>query len=102
MPPPKHPADQAEATDSVSGFLVVVDRFPFGHAGAPISTSGMHQEGTANDSGPEALGDTIWSPFRSQCDWEIAHWAKMCGPSSTALVEFLVIAEVCQQLQYLL
>ncbi|KAI9442877.1 hypothetical protein BJY52DRAFT_1206753 [Lactarius psammicola] len=43
-------------------------------------------------------GDLIWAPFRSQCDWEIAHWAKMRGPTSTAVMELLAIPEVVDRL----
>ncbi|KAM6491529.1 hypothetical protein JOM56_012921, partial [Amanita muscaria] len=32
-----------------------------------------------------------FAPFKSQLDWEVAKWAKLRGPSSTALTEFLAI-----------
>ncbi|KAH9962900.1 hypothetical protein BC827DRAFT_1129682 [Russula dissimulans] len=35
------------------------------------------------------FGDSVWAPFRSECDWEVASWAKMEGPSSSAVVEAL-------------
>ena len=101
-PPPESSADRAEATNPQPTCSVVVDQFPFGDAGTPISTSSAHQEGAMNGCRRKALDDTIWFPFRSQCDWEIACWAKMRGPSSTALAELLAIPEVCRQLQYLL
>ncbi|KAI9429943.1 hypothetical protein BJY52DRAFT_1093078, partial [Lactarius psammicola] len=31
-------------------------------------------------------------PFRSQCDWEIARWAKMRGPTSSAVVDRLQLS----------
>lgn len=37
-----------------------------------------------------------WAPFSSRVDWEIARWAKLRGPSSTALSELLGIDGVCQ------
>ena len=33
----------------------------------------------------------IWFPFSSKLDWEIARWAKLRGPSSTAFSELLAI-----------
>lgn len=35
--------------------------------------------------------NNIWAPFTSQIDWEIAQWAKLRGPGSTALTELLNI-----------
>ncbi|KIL54913.1 hypothetical protein M378DRAFT_91716, partial [Amanita muscaria Koide BX008] len=32
-----------------------------------------------------------FAPFKSQLDWEVAKWAKLRGPSSTALTELLAI-----------
>ncbi|KAF8824578.1 hypothetical protein HHX47_DHR8000471 [Lentinula edodes] len=32
-----------------------------------------------------------WAPFQSRTDWEVARWAKMRGPSSTAFSELLEI-----------
>ncbi|KAF8264339.1 hypothetical protein EI94DRAFT_1805975 [Lactarius quietus] len=42
---------------------------------------------------------SIWSPFRSQCDWELTHWAKMRGPTSSAMEELLAIPEVIEKLR---
>ncbi|KAN0139715.1 hypothetical protein V8E53_002377, partial [Lactarius tabidus] len=36
--------------------------------------------------------------FNSQCDWEIACWAKMCRPMSSAMEELLAIPEVVNKL----
>ncbi|KAH9169618.1 hypothetical protein EDB89DRAFT_1908390 [Lactarius sanguifluus] len=41
---------------------------------------------------------SIWAPFHSQCDWEIALWAKTRGPTSSALTELLRIPEVSDRL----
>jgi hypothetical protein len=32
-----------------------------------------------------------WAPFSSRMEWEVARWAKLRGPSSTALSELLHI-----------
>ena len=49
-----------------------------------------------NDAYQTRLADenNIWSPFSSQIDWEIARWAELRGPSSTALTELLAIQGV--------
>ncbi|KAI9440325.1 hypothetical protein H4582DRAFT_1796975, partial [Lactarius indigo] len=39
-----------------------------------------------------------WAPFRTQCDWEIARWAKLRGPSSSAVADLLAIPEVTDKL----
>lgn len=38
--------------------------------------------------------DNPFSPFSSQIEWEIAHWAKTQGPSSTAFTELMSIEGV--------
>ncbi|KAL0957479.1 hypothetical protein HGRIS_001272 [Hohenbuehelia grisea] len=40
----------------------------------------------------------MYAPFASQIDWEIARWAKLRGPGSTALTELLKIPEVPERL----
>ncbi|KAN0134256.1 hypothetical protein V8E53_008028 [Lactarius tabidus] len=75
---PRSPT-QAEA-DSVRGVPeIFVEHFPLGNPGMPLAVS-------------------TWAPFHSQCDWEITHWAKMCGPLSSAMEELLAIPEVINKL----
>jgi len=70
-----------------------VERYPHASAGAPhflaIDRGNDHEEyakkiGTSNP----------WAPFESEIDWKLAKWAKMRGPSSTALTELLDIPGV--------
>jgi hypothetical protein len=82
QPPIRSEADK-------SGVTVIIERFPFGLPGAPIV--GLPESATLN--GP-SHGDSIWAPFRSQRDWEIARWAKMRGPTSSAFGDLLAIPEV--------
>lgn len=35
--------------------------------------------------------ENVWAPFKSKLDWDLARWAKMRGPGSTALSELLAI-----------
>jgi len=44
----------------------------------------------------EENGPTEWAPFSTRRDWEVARWAKLRGPSSTALSELLEIDGVSQ------
>ncbi|KAI0683898.1 hypothetical protein BC835DRAFT_1294737 [Cytidiella melzeri] len=62
-----------------------------GGAGKPIGTSK-----TCNDVYATQVPTTqnIYAPFSSRIDWEIARWAKLRGPGSTALTELLRIPEV--------
>ena len=81
---------------SKSGVTVVIVRFPFGSAGAPIDAPlPPHENASSNRLSIMSHSNSIWAPFRSQRDWEIAHWAKMRGPTSTAVNDLLAIPEVC-------
>ena len=40
-----------------------------------------------------------YAPFASRLDWEVAEWAKLRGPSATALTELLKIEGVCRFLR---
>ncbi|KAI9434436.1 hypothetical protein H4582DRAFT_2060170 [Lactarius indigo] len=66
------------------------------HPGAPVPS--VNQGLSAYEVMRNVLGDTAWAPFRSQCDWEVVCWAKMCGPSSSAVTELLAIPEVVERL----
>ena len=88
---PDNPAN-SQPTQSL-----IIDRFPIESAGAPVA--GAHDSsGTTSLMGAR---DSIWAPFRSQCDWEIAQWAKMRGPTSSAFTDLLAIPEVRAPLRYL-
>ncbi|KAI0682470.1 hypothetical protein BC835DRAFT_1424364 [Cytidiella melzeri] len=62
-----------------------------GRAGKPIGTLK-----TCNNVYATQVPTTqnIFAPFSSRIDWEIARWAKLRGPGSTALTELLRIPEV--------
>lgn len=45
----------------------------------------------ADGLGSEENGPLEWAPFSTQLEWEVARWAKLRGPSSTALSELLQI-----------
>ena len=72
--------------------MVIIDHFPFASAGAPLH--GMPRGNHIYESQQGTDGDSIWSPFTSQCDWLFACWAKMHGPTLSAVTELLAIPEV--------
>ena len=88
LAPPSTESKVNTTEDMPSVTTTIIDRFPNGSAGAPIS--GARGGSSMEDTGREG----IWAPFSSQCDWEIARWAKMHGPSSSAFSELLAIPEV--------
>ena len=81
-----------EAGDTEATPTVVIDRFPSASAGAPINDMPHGTSGYESQWGAD--GDTIWSPFMSECDWLFARWAKTCRTTSSAVVELLAIPEV--------
>lgn len=58
------------------------DVYPDSGAGNPISHSPDHIP--YSNSNPN-----IYAPFKDKLNWEIARWAKLRGPGSTALSELL-------------
>ncbi|KAG6825399.1 hypothetical protein H0H92_003822, partial [Tricholoma furcatifolium] len=71
-------------------------KFPVKTAGAVYS----HGESTSNDSYNNELGSSPnpYAPFASKLEWEIAKWAKLRGPSSTAFTELMQIDGVVDRL----
>jgi hypothetical protein len=68
----------------------VVEPFPSITAGAPIAKVYGVPKYEKYQKGLTDL-DNPWAPFSSQLDWEVARWAKLRGPSSTAFTELLKI-----------
>ncbi|KAK2459560.1 hypothetical protein APHAL10511_008417 [Amanita phalloides] len=66
-----------------------VERFPGPEAGVPMENMTAHQTHYIYQ---QQLGsDAECVPFKSQLDWEIVRWAKLHGPSSSAITELLKI-----------
>ncbi|KAK7023555.1 hypothetical protein VNI00_016675 [Paramarasmius palmivorus] len=76
---------------------IVVESFPSVLAGAPI-----HQHRQTNDSNyTNRISDSErnpYAPFTSKLEWEVARWAKLRGPGSTAITELLQIEGFCNHL----
>lgn len=73
-----------------------VDHFPSSRAGEAIrnTTSAGYSEYYQELQVDEEVDDNPYHPFASKMDWEIAKWAKLRGPSSTATTELLGIEGV--------
>jgi hypothetical protein len=68
---------------------------PDRNAGAPLANMTKTSYETYQDALPKANAvPNVWAPFASKIDWEIARWAKLRGPSSTALSELLRVEGV--------
>jgi hypothetical protein len=68
-----------------------VERFPLDSSGTPIPSS--HQGSSSYHSSQDLFAASDWAPFHSQCDWEVARWAKMRGSTSSAMEDLLAIPE---------
>ena len=78
-------------SDAETTSTVTVERFPFGSPGAPIPG---RPPGPSTYESQVTLAASVWAPFRSQCDWELARWAKMRSPTSSAMTDLLAIPTV--------
>jgi hypothetical protein len=69
-----------------------VDLFPNPSAGSPLPD----EEQSANSAYQARMGGdrNPYFPFADETDWLVARWAKLRGPSSTALTELLQIPGV--------
>lgn len=81
----------SDDSDAEPTSTVTVDRFPFGSPGAPIPG---RPPGPSTYESQVTLAASAWAPFRSQCDWELARWAKMRSPTSSAMTDLLAIPTV--------
>lgn len=72
------------------------EAYPESRAGA------IHKRLQAENSQQVLSSDNVYAPFQSKMDWEIAQWAKLRGPGSTAFYELLLIDGVGSLPRYLL
>ncbi|EIW56974.1 uncharacterized protein TRAVEDRAFT_170977 [Trametes versicolor FP-101664 SS1] len=73
-------------------------RFPSDHAGAPIKHRRERSAYEQFQGRIDAVNANPYAPFASRIDWEVARWAKMRGPGSTAVSELLAIEELVTRL----
>ncbi|KAG1847789.1 hypothetical protein C8R48DRAFT_615382 [Suillus tomentosus] len=76
---------------------IVIVPYPDAHAGVPITGQPAHDSNTTYgiDAGNS---NNIYAPFTSQIDWDVAKWAKLRSPSSTAFTDLLAIDGVSERL----
>ena len=67
------------------------DHFPDSKAGVPKSGPARPTSFTSYGSKVQSSDNNPYAPFSNRIDWEIAKWAKLRGPSSTAFSELLNI-----------
>lgn len=90
--PPEDPLDQTEVAVNSEPAQLVIERFALGRPGAPMD--GTHRSPSMYEDLQSTFGDSLWAPFRSERDWEVAYWAKMQGPSLSALTKLFAIPGV--------
>ena len=96
--PALNQAQQTEVEQSQAPDLSLeVEQFG-GMAGKPIRTGGptagwIYQGRVGREDQPE----NPYAPFGSRVDWEFAKWAKLRGPTSTAVTDLLNIPGVSPQ-----
>ena len=71
---------------------IIIDQFPFSHPSTPII--GPHQTSASDWTSSMVTGDSLWSLFCSQIDWEVVHWAKTCSAMASAVTDLLAIPRV--------
>ncbi|KAI0037826.1 hypothetical protein FA95DRAFT_1506445, partial [Auriscalpium vulgare] len=98
------PLTSVSAPESFGQRRAVIVPFPLDSAGAPLgaATGTQHPseyhtylDRLQDLSGPSlSCADNRYAPFQSQLDWQVAQWAKLRGPGSTAFSELLAIEGV--------
>ena len=71
------------------------DSYPTSNAGVPITTTAPNT--TPPSLQPPNSNNNPYFPFPDRMNWEIARWAKLRGPGSTAISELLSIDNVCHK-----
>ena len=102
LPPVVNPGQQAEV-EHAQEQMGKVEIVPFGGlAGKPIrtgvATTDCYQTRVHGHTGVA----NPYAPFNSKTDWEVAKWAKLRGPTSTAVTDLLMIPDVRWSSQYIL
>ncbi|PIL28221.1 hypothetical protein GSI_09633 [Ganoderma sinense ZZ0214-1] len=106
----EHAASQAqrrtaEATLRTKARNTFVVPFPVDTAGAPIPPADLSTETSEQvtyqhyQQGVDGSDHNPYAPFASRREWEVARWAKMRGPGSTAFSDLLAIDGVAQLLE---
>ncbi|KAG1832887.1 hypothetical protein DFJ58DRAFT_719474 [Suillus subalutaceus] len=77
----------------------VIESYPDRQAGQHIAQAKIRNVNATYASSIDNLNtENPYAPFASQMDWEVAQWAKLRGPSSTAFSDLLSIDGVSERL----
>lgn len=87
-------ATHARAQEHLRRPKTFIVRFPGPHAGAPVNGQREQSPYDQYQHMTDVDGFNLYAPFTSRIDWEVAKWAKMRGPGSTAVTELLQIDDV--------
>ncbi|KAG1721770.1 uncharacterized protein EDB91DRAFT_1274897 [Suillus paluster] len=68
-----------------------VVHYPDQRAGQPINSTKQSSNATYHAQLNSSEADNLYAPFASKLNWEMARWAKLRGPSSTAFSELVSI-----------
>lgn len=72
----------------------IVVQYPDQRAGQPINPTKQSSNATYHTQLIGSDPNNVYAPFTSKLDWEMARWAKLRGPSSTAFSELVSIEGV--------
>ncbi|THU87904.1 hypothetical protein K435DRAFT_680843 [Dendrothele bispora CBS 962.96] len=90
---PRHEAESSLTEDPF------IESYPNPQAGAPLASGLKSENERYLETLPGGTAENPWAPFKSEMDWAIAKWAKLRGPSSTALTELLSIPKLVEKLE---
>ncbi|KAI1786027.1 hypothetical protein LXA43DRAFT_1065395 [Ganoderma leucocontextum] len=101
--PPLPSAQQRAIVEESTRRKTFIVPYPRASAGAPIPDAApvsaahtLYRNALNHDGNPTEAN--VYYPFASRLDWEVARWAKLRGPGSTAFDELLDIEEVADRL----
>ncbi|KAJ6611025.1 hypothetical protein B0H10DRAFT_2193152 [Mycena sp. CBHHK59/15] len=96
VPGPRAPtAEERAAGEQQVHQQPFIVEFTDGDAGAPLRRGEAGYDHYMADLGDPA---NTWAPFTSKLEWELAQWAKLRGPGSTAFTDLLKISGVTERL----
>ena len=73
--------------------LQYTDKYPSSAAGGILARGDTGDKNYC--AAVSGQNKSAWAPFKSRKDWEVALWAKLRGPGSTAFSDLLAIPGVC-------
>lgn len=99
--PPPLPHRQGAAWPDVPPNGPTILKFMKGKAGAPVGVRVSTEYDKIHSQLNEFSPGNVYAPFKSEIDWKFAKWAKLRGPSSSAVCELLEMPGVsCDYYHY--